>query len=301
MIKQSPKHQVSLGILLRNLVLENPMIVEVTRFRKRFLAFGANPITNTILALMIVFYISIIFIIIAGNGEIPPIALVIAQTVLFTFAAPALLHASIAGERERRSWDLLLVAPISKAQIVVGKFMGALSALSVAFFLLAIPIGLSFLIALGRTNVAGFFQLILAEMLSLSFAVMVCSFSMLISARVKRNFMSLGITLGSLFVLLAVIPGLVASMMGGDRISMEFFLIGHPIYALAHLMETLTPNVASTNIFPMVLYGIPHVLIYSSLSVVMLGWTINTLNFAENEVKFLPKAKAKLNKKNANA
>ena len=44
-----------------------------------------------------------------ARGDLPPIALILFQTMLFCFFGPAMLHGAIAGERERRSWDLLLV------------------------------------------------------------------------------------------------------------------------------------------------------------------------------------------------
>ena len=109
--------------------------------------------------------------------------------------------------------------------------------------------------------------------------------------------MALGVTIGSLFVMFGVIPGLLASALASDPISVQFLLIANPIFAIAKLMDLRSIG-EDPKIESVLLYGIPHTVVYSFLAVVMLGWTINTLNFAENEVKFMPKSKRKKAKEN---
>jgi hypothetical protein len=58
---------------------------------------------------------------------------------LICLLAPALTADLIAGERERRTLDLLLVTPLSRRQIVVGKLISALGAL-LLLIVLALPI-----------------------------------------------------------------------------------------------------------------------------------------------------------------
>lgn len=58
---------------------------------------------------------------------------------LICLLAPALTADLIAGERERRTLDLLLVTPLSRRQIVVGKLIAALGAL-LLLIVLALPI-----------------------------------------------------------------------------------------------------------------------------------------------------------------
>jgi ABC-type transport system involved in multi-copper enzyme maturation permease subunit len=58
---------------------------------------------------------------------------------LICLLAPALTADLIAGERERRTLDLLLVTPLSRRQIVVGKLVAALGAL-LLLIVLALPI-----------------------------------------------------------------------------------------------------------------------------------------------------------------
>jgi ABC-2 type transport system permease protein len=58
---------------------------------------------------------------------------------LICLLAPALTADLIAGERERRTLDLLLVTPLSRRQIVIGKLIAALGAL-LLLIVLALPI-----------------------------------------------------------------------------------------------------------------------------------------------------------------
>src|SRR5207302_725971 len=66
------------------------------------------------------------------------------QLVLLLFIGPLVLHSSIAGERERRSWDLLLIAPVTKAQLVVGKLISGLAILGAVFVLMLLPVLVSY-------------------------------------------------------------------------------------------------------------------------------------------------------------
>ena len=53
------------------------------------------------------------------------------EFVLLLFIVPAVTAASISGERERQTLDLMLTTRMTAAQIVTGKLLGALSSLFV--------------------------------------------------------------------------------------------------------------------------------------------------------------------------
>jgi ABC-type transport system involved in multi-copper enzyme maturation permease subunit len=69
------------------------------------------------------------------------------QLVLIAFVAPALTGAAIAGEKERQTYDLLLVTRLSAPSIVLGKLMTSLAylllllLLSMPFYMLAFLFG----------------------------------------------------------------------------------------------------------------------------------------------------------------
>lgn len=268
-----------------SLFRENPMLIEIARFRRRFLGFGGTGFNNVVLALVLLCYTGLVMLVVNVRGDLDPVYLVIFQTGLFCFFGPAMLHGAIAGERERRSWDLLLVAPITKAQIVVGKFMGALAALAIGAAAMALPTLLA-AVAYRKTS---FVDLVLAEGVSLSFCTLVCAWTLFISARVKRPFMALGASIGTLLLGLAVFPALFAAIIGNDRFTSEIGLYLNPFMALGVLSQDADSRQNADQIIPLFLYGVPHILVYLALAVGFLVYAEKTLNFPENEVKFLPK------------
>ncbi len=270
------------------LILDNPMRIEIQRFRRRFLGFGGSGVNNAILALILLCYTGLVMLVVNLRGDLPPIALISFQTGLFCFFGPAMLHGAIAGERERRTWDLLLVAPISKAQIVAGKFMGAMAALGIG----ALAMGLPTVLAAFAYRKTTFYDLVLSEAVSLAFCMFVCAWSIFLSARAKRPFMALGATLGTLLLALAILPGIVGSLAAGDKITTETFLYLNPFAALSELGRT-ADDVFRTDpdYMPFIArsaYGVPHILVYLGLTLAFLVYAEKTLTFAENDVKFLP-------------
>ncbi len=270
--------------LWQSLFTENPMLIEVRRYRRRLLG-GSKPSAASIaiLTLGAVCYVGLLMVVGNGNGSIPPIAIVIIQTFIFTLAAPAILNNAIAGEREKRTWDLLLVAPVTKAQIMIGKFAGALTNLVLGATLFLLP---TFICAVSYTQTR-YDNLALAELVSLSFSVLCCAFTLFFSARCRRGFTALGVTLGLLLVGLVVYP-ILLSALGAPSGSRGILLIFHPFMTLTNLQDNL-PIAGSRSVASDALLQIA---VYIGLSIVMLIWTEKTLTFSDNETKFLPKQDA---------
>lgn len=271
--------------LVDALVRENPMRIEIARFRRRFLGFGGSGMTNVLLALVLLCYVGLAMLVIDVRGDLPPLSLIMFQTGLFCFFGPAMLHGAIAGERERRTWDLLLVAPITKAQIVAGKFMGALVALGIGSVALGLLVLIS-AVGYGRTSL---YDVLLGEGVSLSFCVLVCAWTIFLSSRAGRPFMALGTTVGTLALGLVVVPLLFASLAGGDRFTTEVFLYLNPFAALTVLGRDPGFSGGYGDVVATSLYGLPHILLYLGLAVTFLVYAEKTLHFADNDVKFIPK------------
>ena len=175
-------------LMWQELVTQNPMLIEIARFRRRFLSFsGSNALNGIVLGLAIVCYFGLLMLVFSARGSMPPIALVMVQTFIFLFATPSILYAAIAGEREKRTWDLLLAAPITQAQIVVGKFIGAMAAIGVGFGLFLVPV-LVTAVEYEKTN---WQDLILSELVSITFIIALATVTLFFSARTRRAFMAL--------------------------------------------------------------------------------------------------------------
>jgi ABC-type transport system involved in multi-copper enzyme maturation permease subunit len=205
------------------------------------------------------------------------------QTFIFVLATPSMLYGAIAGEREKRTWDLLMVAPITQGQIVAGKFIGALVAIGVGFGLFALPI-LVTAIEYERTN---WWDLLLAEGVSASFIVMIAAITLFLSARAKRGFMALGTMLAGLAIFLLVVPMLTAFVLN-EPVYADLINFFHPFYVQMELYSTAEQYRGGNDGMNPYSFGGPQVFAYLVLSGMFLVWTARTLSFAENDVKLIP-------------
>ena len=100
---------------------------EITSVRRYFLPFLITLVNGCLAFLVLVnlFYVSKNA---RATGEIYYIAAA-AELLLILLIAPALTSSSISGERERKTLGLLLTTQLDPWDIVIGKFLGALSTL----------------------------------------------------------------------------------------------------------------------------------------------------------------------------
>jgi len=284
----------------RELVIENPMAIEINRFRRRFLEGGRGKSVNTmVLVVAILAYASLLLVIANMSGDFPPVVLIYMQTALFALISPALMYSAISGEREKRSWDLLLVAPITHAQIVVGKFLAALAGITVTFVLFLLPTLFTAITYKGDYSygsgsigtVSGTYALIAEEAISLTFGICVAALTLLFSARCKRSLMALGVVLTLNFLALIAFPSLFA-MMSNSSSSGEFLFLAHPIFAIMRLDQLSHYRGSYYSSFDSldgIWYGLPQTLLYLAFTAVFIVWAVKTVNFADGEKKFIPR------------
>jgi ABC-type transport system involved in multi-copper enzyme maturation permease subunit len=132
-------------------------------------------------------------------------ALLIIETLLVVFLAPAFTAGAISLEREKQTLDMLTATPISSLAIVVGKL---LSALTYVFILIIASIPLTAMVfvfgGVGPDEVLRGYLVLFASALGLG------SLGLFISALMQRTqaatvvtfFMVMALTMGSLFVVL---------------------------------------------------------------------------------------------------
>lgn len=281
-------------------VIENPMTIEVSRFRRRFLESGRGKSVNTmILVVAIIAYAAMLLVIANMSGDLPAVAIIHLQTAVFCLIGPAIMFGAIAGEREKRSWDLLLAAPITHAQIVVGKFLAGLMALMTTFVLFLIPALFTLITYRGRYErysyaegpgaLSIFFQ---QEMVSLSFGICVLAMTLLFSARCRRALMALGVSLVSLFVVLLVIP-LLSAVLVGPSAGADLLVLFHPFVTIDKLEAILGQYTSVTSDDWAMMhggwYGYPQIALYLIFATIFVVWTYKTVNFADGEKKFIPR------------
>ncbi len=274
------------GLSFGALVTGNPMLVEVRRAVRRYLSFfGAGGSLSLGLLLGIVAYALLMIVVINTRGDIPAKVPLFIHLFVAAVVAPMTLHASIAGERERRSWDMLMVAPVTHAQVVVGKLFGGLAvqlAMAAAMLVPTLVAAATYARGDGGTSAWG---LVRSEVLILATGVFASGLTMLISARVKRAFVSLGVSMGALLFLFAFFPLLTGSLLGGSGPETEMLFLGwHPGWALG----TIDAKSFDGESRDFALNGLVQALGLFVFGLIFTVWTIRTVAFADNEVRFLP-------------
>lgn len=293
----------------RELVSENPMTIEVKRFRRRFFEGSRSKgLNTTILVLALLAYASLLVVVSNMAGSMPPSYIIFVQTGALVLIAPTLMFSAVSGEREKRTWDLLLAAPISHAQIIVGKFIAGLSGLGALFVLFLIPTLFTSLMfdhdtrldmmtggkaaAPVMSNSLAFFN---EEFVSVTFAILVLAASLLFSARCRRSLMSLSVVLVSLFVGLLAWPALAFSFdnysAANPFLDLTWFF--HPFMAIEKIEEVQMSRAIGGSPFDIVApawFGPLQGILYLSLAAVFVVWAFKTVNFADGEKKFMPRS-----------
>lgn len=263
----------------RELITDNPMLVEIARFRRRFLSVGgSSAMGGLVLAIVAMLYLGLLMLVFGSRGDIDPMAIVMFQTVIYILVIPGMVYASIAGEREKRTLDLLMVAPLSTEQIVMGKFLGAMSGIGVGVGAFLVPI-LICLLTFPSTDMLHF---VMSELVSCSFVVMLAAMTLFFSARSRRALTALGLTLGVLTMSLLVGPMLAVSLF--DVQTDSIFVAYHPLFVISNLMQRSTSFAPSS--YNALIWGLPQTIGYLVLAAVFLLWASRTLRFADNDATF---------------
>lgn len=142
-------------------------------------------------------------------------------TLALFFALPVQLHNSISGERERRTWDLLIVAPITVKEIVRSKFLAGFSTLVLVNILSL----LLFLASLDWSSVLaaiGAMEILYAQT---GFGLFTVCLSLWISSRVRSSLGAQTTIFGTLLCILLIGPLLLSMATGSNLITNGFFLV----------------------------------------------------------------------------
>jgi ABC-type transport system involved in multi-copper enzyme maturation permease subunit len=270
----------------KHLVTENPMTAEIGRFRRRYFSFhGPSTAVNGGLGILLVGYAIFAYFCIHYRGDIEPTGTLYIYLVFALFTVPLLLHATISGERERRSWDMLLVAPLTHGQIIFGKFIGAFLGLLFTFGIFLVPVLLCAVFYEGLIwgNFLSALAIVIGQVSS------VIALTILISARVKRPLTALGVTLGVIVIYFLFLPSIIAAMSG--PFSNTMLVSTSPFGLISLLSNPYYRENGYARGLDNSLLVVTNVIFETILTAVLLGWAVKTLVYADNEVKFLPKTK----------
>jgi ABC-type transport system involved in multi-copper enzyme maturation permease subunit len=183
----------------------------------------------------------------AGSAQIGSsvfIWLALIQLSLLSLFAPALASGAISGERERQTFDVLLVSRVSASGIVVGKLVT-----SVAFMMLMILAALPLFAAVFLFGGIDFQQFLVTQVLTVTTAVSIGAVSLFISALFRRTLPSTVVSYGVAFFGMvgtfvagqlfnfALLVRSVAAAPGGVPTEVHPLLFTNPFYAMNAVLD----------------------------------------------------------------
>lgn len=177
---------------------------------KKFLLFG-NARMIAVIVFGLAIYAILLLVVTSNREYMPPASMILLQTFLFCFVSVSSTHAAIAGEREKRTWDTLLVAPVTNQEIVIGKALVGLGGCGFVFLLLLIP---TLVCQFGNREAPSWGMTILHEAVSLTFAFLLVGLGIYVSSRTKRAFSAQLVLYTTLFVGLIVSPIILTMLIG---------------------------------------------------------------------------------------
>jgi ABC-type transport system involved in multi-copper enzyme maturation permease subunit len=165
------------------------------------------------------------------------------QLSLVSLFAPALAAGAISGERERQTFDVLLVSRMTAGAIVFGKLVS-----SVAFMLLLILSALPLFAAVFLFGGIDFEQFIVTQLLTVTTAVSIGAVSLFLSAAFRRTLSSTVVSYGVAFagMIGTLVAGLLFTLalmlrapggLNGTSGDVHPLLFANPFYALFVVLQ----------------------------------------------------------------
>ena len=170
------------------------------------------------------------------------LALAFIQIALISLFAPALAAGAISGERERQTFDVLLVSRVSAFGIVWGKLVASL-----AYLFLLILTALPLFAAVFLFGGIDFEQFLLTHLITVMTAVTIGSMSLFTSALFRRSLPATvtSYALAFAFLLGTAVAGLLLTWLvtlrpgaAASPNDLHLLLFGNPLFALNVVMTT---------------------------------------------------------------
>ena len=163
--------------------------------------------------------------------------------MFISFLVPVtIIHGALAGEREKRTLDLLLVAPVTERQIVFAKFSKSILPSVILLFVALIPAAiLAFArIKIGQAPLQAhgniFLQLTLAGLLIATTTFFISAMALAISGINRTTSNAMTSSLGALFLLYILMPIMVGMMEPINPNLPKVLGFVHPFVCLSELI-----------------------------------------------------------------
>ena len=196
--------------LWRYLFRENPMQIETTRAIRRFTVSGGYTpttqkyITWTLMG-MLYFLYAWFLLSILRYGEDMSMGILWFELGLLTLFVPGSLYAAISGERERLTWDSLILTNLSPARILIGKLLWRLTLAGILLLAFLPPLLLThFMPRFQKTYTL--YDLLYSQAAIAAWVVFLAAFTVWASAKTKRSVVTLSAVTVFLLSALFLIP-----------------------------------------------------------------------------------------------
>lgn len=228
-----------------DLIADNPAIKDSHRLPW----LRMNPktwTTNTIVSvcILVVTYIGLLTLALQGAQFLDASLFMYVCLTCCGFAPAVVLYGSIAGEREKGTIDLLLVAPVTTAQIVTSKLLKIILPILSIIVLLVVPMVVFAFVRprLGLTPIesgAPLLPAILGTILiCLTVSLFVTGIAMWVSGMNKTTAGALTGVLALLFVVYIVYPVTAGVFSVVNRDISDWMMVVHPFFAVSQLTTT---------------------------------------------------------------
>jgi ABC-type transport system involved in multi-copper enzyme maturation permease subunit len=226
-----------MSVVLRRLFVTNPILEEATRAWRKFFRIAGGPgkgLSYLAVGIIALIYVWILAEVMLSHDD-SSAGILFFQLTVVTLAMPISVYGAISGERERTTWEALILTRLTPGQIVWGKILWRLAGLLILMALFGVPlmIGAGTAHGLGRAtmNVG---SLIDAEILTFAWGFVLCAYGLWVSANTRHSVTSAALIFISLLIILALLPALL-SMVGGAGMTSEDFAGNYPAWALMHV------------------------------------------------------------------
>jgi ABC-type transport system involved in multi-copper enzyme maturation permease subunit len=198
--------------LYRELITENAMTDEAIRFVRKSWR-GNNQggvIANIIVVSLLGMMYAWLMVAMVKWDLTFTLQIEYVQLVAVTLIAPATVYAAISGEREKATWDALILTRLSAAQIIAGKLAWRILTLAGVMALLLLMILVSQ--TQGRPDDHPTAAVVLlGQVMIFAWGVFLTVFGLWISAKTNRSVTSIGVIIGATLGALAMVPALLAA------------------------------------------------------------------------------------------
>ena len=269
----SPTPSAARPNLWREMVTENPLIEEGRREQRRFfrMAAGSGQFGRIVIGIAALFYVWLLIESAVAHADLTMIYSYV-ELIALTLCLPGSIYGAISGEREKSTWEALILTRLTPWQIIAGKLIWRVRMIGMVVGFLLPPLLISRVFAV--TADAPLTAVLSSQVLLICWGFLLCSFSLWVSSLTQRSITTLAVIACSMIGVLVALPtlyGLFASMLSHWNSNQDaffsFMLQLNPFLAIS---DVLTPGGAGENVHPLGHGGWAQSALYLALTAVLI-------------------------------